>query len=249
MKLLSLSHNDIYRGSLILVNQAHSLDESAAENLVPVTDAQPDVLMQRPAARALTGLMDAIEGWRHIAFVSAWRSHREQQEIWDQSLRESGLEFTQTYVAVPGHSEHQTGLAMDLGAKKEQIDFICPDFPYTGPCQDFRESAAGYGFILRYPEGKESVTGIGHEPWHFRYVGAPHAAVMQKHDMTLEEYIDYLKQFPYGKGLRWMTGDGREACISYMEAGANPIHLELPEDDSWSLSGNNVDGFILTEWR
>ena len=50
-------------------------------------------------------------------------------------------------------------------AKREQIDFIRPDFPYTGPCGDFRRGAAGHGFILRYPEGKEGITGIGHEPW------------------------------------------------------------------------------------
>ncbi len=249
MKILSLSCHDIYKGPLILVNQAHGLDESAAEDLIPVTESRPDALLQRPAAQALARLMDEIGGWQHIAFVSAWRSRREQQEIWDDSLRENGPEFTRAYVAVPGHSEHQTGLAMDLGAKKEQIDFICPDFPYTGPCQDFRESAAKYGFILRYPEGKESITGISHEPWHFRYVGAPHAAIMQEQNMTLEEYTDCLKRFPYGSGLRRVADNGREVCISYLKAAADPICLKLPEEDSWSLSGNNADGFILTEWR
>ena len=186
----------------------------------------------------------------HIAFVSAWRSRREQQEIWDGSLRENGPEFTRTYVALPGHSEHQTGLAIDLGAKREQIDFIRPDFPYTGPCGDFRRGAAGYGFILRYPEGKEGITGIGHEPWHFRYVGTPHAAILRSRNMALEEYIDYLRQYPYGgEGLCFTADDGREARISYIEAGPEPVTLQLPEEASWSLSGNNADGFILTEWR
>ncbi len=153
-------------------------------------------------------------------------------------------------MALPGHSEHQTGLAIDLGAKREQIDFIRPDFPYTGPCGDFRKGAAGHGFILRYPEGKESITGIGHEPWHFRYVGTPHAAIIQSRNMALEEYIDYLRQYPYrGEGLGFTAEDGREARISYIEAGPEPVTLQLPEEASWSLSGNNADGFILTEWR
>ena len=250
MKTLSLTYDDIHRGDLILVNQSHALHESAAADLAPVAESAPAVLLRRPAAEALARLMDEIDGWRHIAFVSAWRSRREQQEIWDGSLRENGPEFTRTYVALPGHSEHQTGLAIDLGAKREQIDFIRPDFPYTGPCGDFRKGAAGYGFILRYPEGKEGITGIGHEPWHFRYVGTPHAAIIQSRNMALEEYIDYLRQYPYrGEGLGFTADDGRKARISYIEAGPEPVTLELPEEASWSLSGNNADGFILTEWR
>lgn len=248
MKTLCLSHDDIRRGSLILVNRSHALAESAAQDLVPVAKSDLSVLLQRPAAEALARLMDAIEGWRHIAFVSAWRSHREQQEIWDDTLRESGPEFTRTYVALPGHSEHQTGLAIDLGAKREQIDFICPDFPCTGPCGDFRGSAADHGFILRYPEGKETVTGIGHEPWHFRYVGTPHAAIMERHGMVLEEYTDYLRRFPHGKSLCWAM-EGLTVSISYIEAGADRVRLELPDKEPFTLSGNNVDGFILTEWR
>ena len=85
-------------------------------------------------------------------------------------MRESGRKFTETYVAVPGHSEHETGLAIDLGLKQDVIDFIRPEFPYEGICQRFRQLAPKYGFIERYPKGKEEVTGIGQEPWHFRYV-------------------------------------------------------------------------------
>lgn len=68
--------------------------------------------------------------------------------------------------------------------------------------------------------------------------------------MALEEYIDYLRQYPYrGEGLGFTADDGRKARISYIEAGPEPVTLELPEEASWSLSGNNADGFILTEWR
>ncbi len=63
-------------------------------------------------------------------------------------------------------------------------------------CQTFREKAAKYGFILRYPAGKEHITGIGHEPWHFRYVGVPHAEIMASEGLTLVEYTDFLTGFP-----------------------------------------------------
>lgn len=75
-------------------------------------------------------------------------------------------------------SEHQTGLAIDLAENKEQIDFICPHFPYTGICGEFRAAAPRFGFIERYVSGKEQITGIGAEPWHFRYVGYPHSVIM-----------------------------------------------------------------------
>ena len=146
MKILPLSCHDIYKGPLILVNQAHGLDESAAEDLIPVTESRPDALLQRPAAQALARLMDEIGGWQHIAFVSAWRSRREQQEIWDDSLRENGPEFTRAYVAVPGHSEHQTGLAMDR--------FHLPGFPLYRPLSGFPGKRREIRLYPALPRGK-----------------------------------------------------------------------------------------------
>lgn len=173
---------------LILVNQSHALTEDIPDPLVPVHPRTPSILMCRCAAVMLSRLMEKIHGWEEIVPVSGWRSRDEQQAIWDSSLRENGLTFTQKYVALPGHSEHQTGLAIDLGLRQEQIDFICPEFPDSGICRLFREMAPDYGFILRYPPGKEHITGISHEPWHFRYVGRPHARIMEQKGLTLEEY-------------------------------------------------------------
>lgn len=249
MGMIELTEKDIHGGSLILVNQAHGMKDSAVIGLAPISESFPSVLMQRIAAKALSRLMEEIDGWESITAVSGWRSRQEQQDIWDDTLRESGLAFTRKYVAIPGHSEHQTGLAIDLGRRQEHIDFICPDFPCTGVCQTFRERAADFGFILRYPSGKESVTGIGHEPWHFRYVGTPHAQIMARQGMVLEEYIDYLKRFPVGSPpCAVETGQG-EVHIRYMEASGGSLRLEVPEGCPYSVSGNNVDGFILTEWR
>lgn len=76
-------------------------------------------------------------------------------------------------MAFPDHSEHQTGLAIDLAEDRPDIDFIRPQFPYEGICRKFRERAAEFGFVERYKSEKQKITGIGAEPWHFRYVGRP----------------------------------------------------------------------------
>jgi D-alanyl-D-alanine dipeptidase/carboxypeptidase len=182
--------------------------------------------------------------------VSGWRSKQKQQEIYDQSLLENGAAFTEQFVARPDHSEHQTGLAIDLGLNKLEIDFIRPDFPYFGICQTFREKAVAYGFIERYPKGKEDVTGIAQEPWHFRYVGAPHAAIITELGLTLEEYHVFLKQYPYGKKCFPYRIGNQSITVSYLEAttGAD-TKLEIDSDIPYSVSGNNADGFVLTEWR
>lgn len=184
-------------GYMVLVNDEHGLHGVSGsflelEELGESSDGKK-VLLEREAAAALNKLMERIDGWKYIVPVSGYRSFAEQQRIWDDTIVESGLEYTRKYVAVPGHSEHQTGLAIDLGIKKDNIDFICPDFPYEGICQTFRELAADYGFIERYPEGKENITHIGHEPWHFRYVGVENAKEIARKNITLEEYVEWIR--------------------------------------------------------
>lgn len=233
----------VWAGDLILVNADHPFRARSQPDLVPV--AGTEILLERRAAQALDRLMAALgDGWRDIVPVSGWRSQEEQQAIWDDSLRDNGLAFTQTYVARPGCSEHQTGLAIDLGLRQETIDFIRPDFPYHGICQAFRREMARFGFLQRYPAGKEAVTGIGHEPWHFRYVGTPHAALLAERGLTLEEYIVWLRSFPFGTCHTLENG----IRLSFLPAAAQG-DTPLPQTvaSTAALSGNNVDGFVLTE--
>lgn len=249
MERVILQREDIYTGSLILVNRTHGFAGEGAQDLEPVQSGACGILMRRRAALLLSGLMGKINGWRRIVPVSGWRSGKEQQKIWDDSLEESGRAFTEKFVAYPGHSEHQTGLAIDLGLKQENIDFIRPDFPYEGICQTFRQKAVEYGFIERYPSGKESITGIGHEPWHFRYVGVPHAMIMAQENLTLEEYISFVKNFPYGGRACAFNQNGTRAFVSYLKAGRgeNTV-LEVEGRCPYMISGNNVDGFIITQY-
>lgn len=251
MKTAIFPHSFIYSGELILVNKQHFYrEQGTACSLVPVGEENRKVMMSRRAVVLLLKLMDELGGWSQITAVSGWRSESEQRDIFTRSLLENGADFTRQFVLNPGHSEHQTGLAIDLGLKQPNIDFLRPDFPYSGICQTFREKATMFGFVERYPAGKEKITGIAHEPWHFRYVGTPHAALMTEMGFTLEEYLEFLKQFPYGaKYLTYHKGSVSIA-ISYLKAedGAD-TYLNIGTEAPYSVSGNNRDGFILTEWR
>ncbi len=175
---------------LQLISSDHPISQiPAKEDLVPAFLHTPDILMERRAARALQKLIKDLDAWDKIVPVSGFRTRQEQQAIWDQAMRDHGPVYTRQYVAIPGCSEHESGLAIDLARKQDQIDFICPDFPNDGVCGQFLRLAPHYGLILRYPKGKEAVTGIAWEPWHFRYVGIFHAKRMAERRLCLEEYV------------------------------------------------------------
>lgn len=234
----------IHSGLLVLVNAEHPIRRRERPVLAPAAPGS-DVLLDTRAAAMLTGLISRLGAAGEIVPVSGWRSMRKQREIWDGSMAENGTEFTRKYVALPGCSEHQTGLAIDLALRSDNIDFIRPDFPYDGICGRFRALAADYGFIERYQAGKEHITGIAAEPWHFRYVGRPHARLMSDNGLCLEEYVELLRSYPYPERLLETRGGVYEADVGFAFAKSK---LELP-DAPYQISGNNVDGYIYTLWR
>lgn len=233
----------IYSGSLILVNTEHPLRDGRRPPLAPAAPGSA-VLLETRASAMLTGALERLGAVGEIVPVSGWRSRAEQQQIWDGSMAENGEDFTRKYVAIPGCSEHQTGLAIDLALRSDSIDFIRPDFPYDGVCGRFRAIAADYGFIERYPAGKEKITGIAAEPWHFRYVGRPHARLMRDMGLTLEEYVELLRGYPYPGRLLSAAGGGYDAFVGFSRS-YTPQEHRAP----CQVSGNNVDGYILTLWR
>lgn len=234
----------IHSGLLVLVNAEHPIRRRERPVLAPAAPGS-DVLLDTRAAAMLKGLISRLGAAGEIVPVSGWRSMREQREIWDGSMAENGTEFTRKYVALPGCSEHQTGLAIDLALRSDNIDFIRPDFPYDGICGRFRALAADYGFIERYQAGKEHITGIAAEPWHFRYVGRPHARLMSDNGLCLEEYVELLRSYPYPERLLETRGGVYEADVGFA---CDKSELELP-DAPYQISGNNVDGYIYTLWR
>ncbi len=228
---------------LILVNAKHPLRAApSTDTFVEVAD---NVLLDRRAAVLLERLIDDIGGCGLVLPVSGWRSREEQRRIWEDTLKKDGIEFAEKYVALPGCSEHEMGLAVDLALAGGEIDPICPSFPYDGICAVFRANAARYGFIERYPRGKEAVTGIAHEPWHFRFVGVPHATIIARRGLTLEEYTDALRA-ESDDGERESLDEGGYAFrVSYYRGKLPTATDEYRRE----ISDDNCGGRIVTEWR
>jgi len=239
----------IFYGNLLLVNAAHALQNTEIDALVPAHENFPDILLKPKAAYALQLALKKINAMEEIVPVSGYRCLQEQVEIYENSLKANGEAFTKKYVALPNKSEHQTGLAIDLGLRKENIDFICPDFPYEGICQKFRQLAPSYGFIERYAKDKESVTGISHEPWHFRYVGYPHSQIITEKGLAFEEYISYIKSFGYNNRYLYQQGTETEIEIYYVPVSDGKSTIYMPATETYEISGNNIDGIIVTIWR
>lgn len=246
---VSLSSDNKYHGHLILVNRDNPLrwgsNDSILLNRLRLIDGVHNGMMMENTAAIMFGkLLKACQAEQDIIPVSGFRSKAEQTHIYDQSVRENGQAFTNQFVARPNESEHQTGLAIDVGEKKEEIDFICPAFPDHGSCRMFRQRAPSYGFIKRYAKEKEHLTGISDEPWHFRYVGYPHSVLMEKHQLCLEEYIDYVKTYEFAR--EHLLVDDQSIEIYYVKATDELTHIPIVAGQRYEISGNNVDGFIIT---
>ena len=127
-----------------------------------------------------------------IELDSTTRSVAKQQKLWDEWTKKHGSEYVQKYVAVPGYSEHHTGLAIDICLHKndKRIDDNSEMIAEKEIFAKIHKKLSKYGFILRYPEGKKEITGYEYEPWHFRYIDNPKiASEIMDEGMTLEEYL------------------------------------------------------------
>ncbi len=248
MKNIELKKENIYCGNLVLINAYYPLKHDDPSGLTPVDIRFPNIYIKREAANVLQLVLEKIRAVGSIVPVSGYRSLEEQTDIYNTSLTDNGEVFTHKYVALPNHSEHQTGLAIDLGLNKDDIDFIRPDFPYHGICDDFRKAAPDHGFIERYEKDKEDITGISHEPWHFRYVGYPHSKIMFENRLSLEEYIQFIKSYDEDNRYIFRQPHRAEIEIYYISAKVDTTVIKLPENHIHQISGNNIDGFIVTIW-
>lgn len=181
----------------VLVNKQIKLPD----NYKPSDLVYPDVpfifeekiekrMMRQEAAEALETMFAAAkEDGVHLAGVSAYRSHATQKALFNRYVQKDGLEKARTYSALPGTSEHETGLAIDIsGSDGKCAAQDC--FGGTKEAEWLGANAHQYGFIVRYPQGKETITGYKYEPWHMRYVGKDLAEEIKEKDLTLEEYFN-----------------------------------------------------------
>jgi zinc D-Ala-D-Ala carboxypeptidase len=150
--------------------------------------------MRQEAAKALEELFaEAKDDGLTLLGVSAFRSYQTQQDLFHYYVQRDGEEKARTYSAVPGHSEHQTGLAIDVtGGDLTCLVEDC--FGDTVEGMWLAENAARFGFIIRYPDEKTSITGYQYEPWHLRYIGKDMATIITTLGFTLEEYMNAIPE-------------------------------------------------------
>lgn len=143
-------------------------------------------------ARAAFELMriDALKADLDLIAFSTYRDFARQQVLYKGYVAKDGQEAADRYSARPGFSEHQTGLAFDIGEAAQEQHWASATFGDTNGGKWLKDNAHRFGFILRYPEGAEQITGYMHESWHFRYVGKDIATEIYTKGITLEEYLE-----------------------------------------------------------
>ena len=242
---------DLTQGSLVLVNRDYGYDPNLPQT-VSVYDYKSGSYLVKDVAlsvredtmKALNSWLDAFaaeSGKTDVIIVAGWRSYDYQVQLYQNAVNTQGQAHADAYLALPGHSEHHTGLAVDLDTYDPESD-TCGGFAGDGDYSWVIEHAWEYGFIQRYPPQKSAITGINYESWHFRYVGLPHAYVMKTENLCLEEYIEYLRSFPFSSEHLHVCCLGK----SYELYFCPKDHLVVPTFGNYTISGNNVDGFIVT---
>ena len=182
-------------GNLFLVNKEYMIGADYVPDDLVMPDVKKSssaVLMLKEAAQALEEMFAAAkEEMITLVAVSGYRSYQTQRAIYNRRRKAAGKAHVERFVAVPGASEHQLGLAMDVSRSKTAG--LKASFGKTKEGIWLAENCYRFGFILRYRQEWEDVTGYGYEPWHIRYVGKEHALRIRELDVPLEEYVEALR--------------------------------------------------------
>lgn len=268
----SVAAND---GALVLVNYLSKYEhtEDALSRTAHIGDNKSknllltgsDLRLMPDTIHALNEFADGFfeaTGGDRLLVTSAFRTLEYQQQVYVQYVKERGEEMAKLYVADPGCSEHHTGYAVDLsticasGARVPLIDHERFDW--------VNANCAAYGFILRYPVGSENTTHVAYEPWHFRYVGREHAALITTLDMLYEEYVEHLRVYTADtevlyaaynaeggvdvKPVKIADAEKGGFIVYYVKAeSGDTTNIPLPAEClEYSVSGDNAGGFIIT---
>ena len=249
---VTMSSEDIRRGDLILVNHLYNYAFIYNEQteFVKLSDNKfkylhiqnYDMKLKKNVSDALYNLVSDFydkTGVKNLNIISADRSYADQSKILENRIETDGLDEALKYVARPGYSEHNSGLAIDFAVYNE--DGSWGTFYGKYDYKWIAENAYKYGFILRYLSDKTEITKTTYESWHYRYVGAPHSYYIKQNNLCYEEYIDILKQTSFENKLNIKTEKG-----NYDVWFTSELKFLVPTDREYQISGNNADGFIIT---
>lgn len=255
MTTVKKSADDIHTGALILVNKDYSC-RTDGENVESLMNVKSSSYLVSDANVSLdSGIIDdvneffddfaSIYGETDLMMACGYRSYSTQVGLFNEEIYNEGEVEAENWVAPPGYSEHQTGYVFDLDLYITGKSGI--KYDGEGIYSWLNENCGNYGFTLRYKSGKESITGYSYEPWHFRYVGLPHSVYLEEHYMAYEEYLDMIYKHTSDNVLQLNDNNGGGWCVYYVPGESyGETDVPVPEDYEYTISGDNVGGFIVT---
>jgi zinc D-Ala-D-Ala carboxypeptidase len=237
---VEITKDMIFQGDLLLVNKEYPIQEDSIKsdilNVYENKDAfkgsfgllHEDIRLSETILQHFSKMVQAAEGdgVNHFIISSGYRDFDEQASMY--------AEMGEALALPAGYSEHNVGLSLDVGSSETKME-SAPEGRWL------QDHAWKYGFIIRYPEDKTTVTGIQYEPWHIRYVGLPHSIIMQEKNLVLEEYIELLKS----EGNLTIHYNRIAYSVTYYPISQTKT-IYIPEHSRYEISGNNIDGVIVT---
>ena len=198
---------------------------------------------------------DASKSNIYLNAFSTFRSYSYQYNLYWNYVKRDGQEKADTYSAKPGYSEHQTGLAFDIGGKNSKL-WANDGFHNTTEAKWLANNAHNYGFILRYPKGKEHITGYKYESWHYRYVGVELAKKIYNSGLCLEEYLGEYKNGWHKQDNKWYYYQDNNKVYGWKKISGSWYYLDENGQmvTGWKkISGSwyylNEDGQMVTGWK
>ena len=188
----NITKTDTSKDNLILVNKYYQLEKSFVPNNIVDMSSQYAYANNKIDEEVYEHYVDMCNAAKNekgftLITTSSYRDYSTQEGLYESYKSRNGTEWADSYSARPGHSEHQTGLALDIVSYNNSME----DFEDTLEYEWLKDNSYKYGFILRYPEDKESITGYDFEPWHYRYVGLDVAKAIYDNNITFDEYYAY----------------------------------------------------------
>ncbi|KMQ03853.1 M15 family metallopeptidase [Bacillus cereus] len=239
MEQVEVAKEQIYKGDLLLVNKDYPVKKDSIRSDIINVNHNSELVrgyvifdrnlrLSKDVVKKFLNVVDAAgkESINHFLISSGYRDFQEQKQLYEK--------MGSDYALPAGYSEHNLGLSLDIGSTQKKME-KAPEGKWI------EENVWKYGFVLRYPKNKSNITGIQYEPWHIRYVGLPHSAIMQKKNFTLEEYLEFLKE---EKEVSTEV-EGKKYTISYYKVSEN-TKVNVPANKQYEISGNNMDGVIVT---
>ncbi|MBG9718285.1 M15 family metallopeptidase [Bacillus sp. CCB-MMP212] len=234
-----ITKEQIYKGDLLLVNRDYPVKKDSIRSDIINVNHNSELVrgyvifdrnlrLSKDVVKKFLNVVDAAgkESVNHFLISSGYRDFQEQKQLYEK--------MGSDYALPAGYSEHNLGLSLDIGSTQKKME-KAPEGKWI------EENVWKHGFVLRYPKNKSNITGIQYEPWHIRYVGLPHSAIMQKKNFTLEEYLEFLKA---EKEVSTEV-EGKKYTVSYYKVSEN-TKVNVPANKQYEISGNNMDGVIVT---